>query len=611
MDRRLVILYGSQSGCAKEVAERVEREARKRWFSTELMYMDAYNKASLPAEHLAVFVCSTTGQGETPDNMKKFWTFLRRKDLPPTSLEKLKFAVFGLGDSGYPIYNAVARRLHQRLLNLGGRAIVDRGLGDDQHPLGYDGDLNPWLLNFWTETLGHFPLPPGKEIISSREVDPPVYRVDVKAADAADAADSVAALASVPFGEGSGRSIPVACDVLENTRITHADHSQDVRHVVFDLSASGLTYIPGDVLVVHPRNTAASVQAFLTLVGLAPTDLVTIAPDPARLTAGWIKSEVRVTAQELVESHLDIQGTPRRYFFEQLAHFTTDEVQKEKLEDFASADYQDDLYQYCQREKRTYIEVLEQFHTARPPLEYMVSMVPRLQPRLFSLSSALAAHPDRAHITVAIVDFKTPWKRRVTGVCSSFISTLVPGQSVNLAVTQGTIRMPKDPRADVILVGPGTGIAPFRSMCHHRRALLLRERQGDETPGQTAARLELGSIDVYFGNRYRDKDYFYRSEWEELAAEGTIRSFNTAFSRDQAHKVYVQDELTRNGADVWRVLSSGGVFILAGNAKKMPKDVRAALSEACRVHGGLDETQAGAFMKKLENEKRFLMETWA
>jgi sulfite reductase alpha subunit-like flavoprotein len=438
-------------------------------------------------------------------------------------------------------------------------------------------------------------------------MSPPLFCVEVGAGISDDAA---VPLSLVPFGEGGGQYSPHDCAVVSDTRITSPDHTQDVRHVEFDLTGSGLTYVPGDVLVVHPRNPAAAVAAFLELAGLRPADELQIAPNPLALTAGWVKQAVRVTAQELAETHLDIQGTPRRYFFEQLAHFTNDETQKEKLEDFASSERQDELYQYCQREKRTYIEVLEQFHTARPPIEYLLSMVPRLQPRLFSLSSALLAHPQRAHVTAAVLNFKTPWKQERTGICSSFLASLGSCDSVLLSVTKGTIRMPSDPKTNVILVGPGTGIAPFRSMCHHRRALLQESKEGDESLGGTAARLQLGTIDVYYGNRYHDKDFFYREEWEGMVAEGVLSSFNAAFSRDQKEKFYVQDELRRNGADVWRVLSGGGHFILAGNAKQMPKDVRAALKDVCQLHGGLDEAEAKAFMTTMENSKRFVMEVW-
>jgi len=148
-ERRLLILYGSQTGNAKEVAERVEQQAVRLHFTTELTFMDAYPKQKLPQESLVFFICSTTGQGDPPNNMKQFWRFLLRKDLPPNSLNNLSVAVFGLGDSGYPLYNAVARRFSQRLTDLGAQALCERGLGDDQHPKGYDGALDPWLAALW------------------------------------------------------------------------------------------------------------------------------------------------------------------------------------------------------------------------------------------------------------------------------------------------------------------------------------------------------------------------------------------------------------------------------------------------------------------------------
>lgn len=163
--RRLLILYGSESGCSKAVAENIYRDAKRYHFKPYITYMDGYEVRLLPTESLVIFVCSTTGQGDAPENMKRFWRFLRQKRIPRDSLARVNFTVFGLGDSGYPIYNAVARRLYQRLLNLGAQSVHPRGLGDDQHPLGYDGALIPWMENLWKKILIMFPIPHGKKNI--------------------------------------------------------------------------------------------------------------------------------------------------------------------------------------------------------------------------------------------------------------------------------------------------------------------------------------------------------------------------------------------------------------------------------------------------------------
>jgi len=448
--------------------------------------------------------------------------------------------------------------------------------------------LEPWLATFFAALDQLLPMPVGKSLVPEGNLFPSQHTAVVEPAKAG----IVPTEPILTYGEGSGSYQPVQCPLLVNQRISAADHSQDVRHLEFDISASGLKYEPGDVLVVHPRNSPEDVQAMLAIMQLAADDII-------HCKGGWLPAAI--TARSLFEAYLDISGTPRRYFFQVLANFAVDELQKEKLDEFSQAEEQDNLYKYCTSEKRTFVEVLrDDFPSARPPLDRIIDMIPQLQPRLFSISSALQAHPGRAHVTLAVVSFTTPWKRERVGICSSYLSRLDPYSgdvSVALSVQKGSIRLPKDTTKPIVMVGPGTGIDHLPAICQLRGA----SKQDQDA-----------DIDVYFGNRYEQKDFLYADEWKEMSSDGTITNLCTAFSRDQPKKVYVQHRLIENGARVWKMLGQdNGYFLLAGNAKKMPVDVRNALTAIAKKHGCLDDAGCKAFFAKMEREKRFSMETWA
>lgn len=598
---RLLVLYGSQTGYAQDAAERVGRAALRRGLSPEVAAMDEYDPRRLPGESLAVFVASTTGQGEAPDNMRRFWRFLRRKDIPPGSLSATHFSVFGLGDSSYPVYNAVARRLYQRMLDLGARPVVERGLGDDQHPRGFNGTFEPWMDALWAAVAARWP-GTAAAAVPDDEVAPPAYSVALAGTGAAaDAAD-----APFEFGSGAQRYRPAAAPVLVNRRLTSADNEQDVRHIEIDVSAAGLPdRAAGDVLVVHPRNPDALVEGLCRRLGLDPDAVLLVErrpPHPLVLPhdAGI---PARLTARRLFGEYLGVAQPPTRRFFEVAALHASDPMHREKLAELASAEGQDDLYRYCTREARTLLEVLDDFPSVSVPLGYLPELVPRLQPRQFSLSSSPAAHPGRAHVTVAVVRYRTPYGREKRGVCSSWLAALSPGDRVPVWARAGSMRLPDDAAVPLVFVGPGTGVAPFRSMLWERHAARLAAPAG----APPAA-----SADLFFGNRREGGDYLYRAEWEELRAAGTLREVAAAFSRDGPQKVYVQHRMAERGALVWGALgpAGGGRIYVAGSAKQMPRDVRAAVVAIAARHGGMGEDEAEAYVKRMERERRYQSETW-
>ncbi|XP_006900668.1 PREDICTED: NADPH-dependent diflavin oxidoreductase 1 isoform X2 [Elephantulus edwardii] len=591
---RLLVLFGSQTGTAEDVAERLGREARRRRLGCRVLALDAYPVVNLINEPLVIFVCATAGQGDPPDNMKSFWRFIFRKKLPLTALCQMDFAVLGLGDSSYTKFNFVAKKLHRRLLQLGGRALLPVCLGDDQHELGPDAAIDPWLQDLWEEVLRLHPGPPSLDAIPPGVPLPPKFTLKFLQGSPCTAEPCM------PMKDPQGTPselLPFLAPMLSNQRVTAPSHFQDVRLIEFDISGSGISFAAGDVVLIWPENTASHVQQFCQVLGLDPDQCFTLQPQepdtscPKRLPQPC-------SMWHLVSRYLDIASVPRRSFFELLASLSPHTVEREKLLEFTSAQGQEALHDYCSRPRRTILEVLCDFpHTSRAvPPDYLLDLIPPIRPRAFSIASSLLALPGRLQVLVAVVQYQTRLREPRRGLCSCWLASLDPGQGpirVPLWVRPGGLTFPEAPDRPVVMVGPGTGVAPFRAAIQERVA-----------QGRTENVL-------FFGCRQQDKDFYWEAEWRELERQGCL-VLVTAFSREQEQKVYVQHRLKELGALVWELLDCrGGHFYLAGNAKSMPADVTEALMSIFQEHGGLSSTEAASYLAKLQHTLRFQTETWA
>lgn len=349
--------------------------------------MDDFTLRLLPEQSLVVFVCSTTGQGEEPDNMKKFWRFLLRKDLPIDSLCSTSFGVLGLGDSSYTKFNFAAKKLHKRLLQLGAQPLLEPCLGDEQHDMGQDAAVNPWLEEFWKKALFISPLP--KDIQPLNKDFLPPSRYSVSLINNSTLEDQNKSSSTTDFSAKN----PYFASVSENKRVTSADHFQDVRLISFNLAQSGITFSPGDVVMIQPQNLTESVDLFFRIFdGLLNRDqLISLTSRrmESKLPMEWILPSIH-SIEDVARRYWDLQCIPRRSFFELLAQFSTDELEKEKLDELSSAEGQQDLYNYCNRPRRTLIEVLFDFsRSARQvPLDYLFDLIPAIKPRAFSIASS-------------------------------------------------------------------------------------------------------------------------------------------------------------------------------------------------------------------------------
>ncbi|KAL6779182.1 NFR1 [Auxenochlorella protothecoides x Auxenochlorella symbiontica] len=493
---------------------------------------------TLPSWRAVVWVASTTGQGEAPPTLRALWRALLRRSLPHNLLAGQAAAVFGLGDSGYTHYNVVAKKLYRRLEGLGALMLGPAGLGDDRAAGGHEAALAPWLTDLWHRLRAQVPLTPGlteaapedrytrptcKWAVEVCAASPsPPEGAPAQAAEAGGCRAAVqsaalaahvaiaemedeAALASVPgagemWGVGQGAPPPHAHDsparpltarVAATRRMTAPDHWQDVRHL--ELEVPGAEYEPGDVLSVLPRQDPAAVVAFIERcgAGLAPGTTVEVrrlAPGPE--TAGPAPRHLRLG--DLVAGALDVAAaSPRRTFFEVLRDTARSGLERERLEYLCSAEGLEDLATYNQLEGRTVLEVLQDFPSARPDLGWLLTAVPRLAPRAFSIASSPLAHPGAAHLTLAVVGWVTPFKRRRRGLCSAWLAGLRPGDELPAWTQRGALRLPPDPATPLVLVGPGTGVAPMRAFLQHREA---QRRHGvPGARGSCAFRLSSGA----------------------------------------------------------------------------------------------------------------------
>ncbi|KAI8848367.1 hypothetical protein BC829DRAFT_394306 [Chytridium lagenaria] len=380
--------------------------------------MDEYDRRKLASEETIFFVCSTTGQGDEPDNMKAFWKFLLRKSIPSDALATVKFALFGLGDSSYPKFNFPAKKLYKRLIQIGAVPLVPRGDGDDQHYLGIDGTLDPWLESLWSNLDVSLPLPKGLEIIPNDFLS-----------------EAPKALTKLV--------------VVENTRITSQSHFQDIRLIKLRSDAD-LNFRPADVawneiadkpIRLNPNRTGMIFNDFQT-------------PVMPKIGAGTL------TIRVLLEKYLDIFGI--------LSYFAADPLHADKLKEFASAAGQEELYNYCLRLRRTSFEVLQDFNSVKIPINYLLDCFRSLRPRSYSISNSPAVQSSEMDLVVGIVKYRTKMAIPRTGVCSKWLADVKVGEYVAVHISKGSLTLPPSLTTPVIFIATGTGIAPIRGLIQHR-----------------------------------------------------------------------------------------------------------------------------------------------
>jgi len=541
---RLTILYGSQTGNARRVAEQLEADARQAGLTVRLLRADAYPLRELKDERHLVLVVSTQGDGDPPDDARGLHEFLAGRRAP--RLEQLRYAVLGLGDSSYPRFCAVGEAFDARLAELGAHRLLPRGDAD----LDIDSVAAPWR---------------GQALAAVRETmqDAPKPLATVTALHAHANAPSTPT-----------RDAPFAAAVLAGQRITASGSTRDIRHLELSLEGAGLHYQPGDALGVWPRNAAGLVDAVLDALHLDGETAVDHDGRSLPLRE-WLSARRELTklARPFVAAHAERAGDTG------LAALLAGDAS-------AFARWLDG---------RQVLDLLREHHT-QWTADALVAALRPLVPRLYSIASSRKVVGDEAHLTVALATWRHDGQER-HGVASRFLATRTGEDSVPVYVEPNErFRLPADPGCDVIMVGAGTGVAPFRGF--------VQERAADGAGGRNW---------LFFGNPHFRSDFLYQVEWQRALKSGQLHRLDLAFSRDRAPdagpRAYVQQRLRERGRDVHDWLMGGAHLYVCGSTA-MGRDVHAALLEIVSAHGGGDADAATEFLDELHKQGRYARDVY-
>ncbi|MEL7165324.1 MAG: assimilatory sulfite reductase (NADPH) flavoprotein subunit [Pseudomonadota bacterium] len=532
----LTILYGSQTGNAKHVAQELGDKARARGLDVQVIDMGSYKPAKIKDEKFLTIVTSTYGEGEPPEPAQKLFDFLASKKAP--RVDGAQIAVLGLGDSSYEQFCQNAVDFEERLVALGATVVVERALLD----VDYDDHTPAWIDG----ALDVFEPEMDKAATPSNVVPMPGL-----------AAPQVSAFT---------KKNPFVAEVLGVQKITGRDSTRDVRHVELSLDGSGLTYQPGDALGVYFHNDAEEIDAVLALLGVDGN---------ADITLGEVRKPLRDALIEDLELTQSYPG-----FVEKFAAATGDATLTALAEDKAA------LRAYI--EPRQIYDILRAHpHDIAP--QALADCLRKMQPRLYSIASSQSEVEDEVHLTVGVVEWDAEDHTHLGGASGHLGRRLAEGDTVRVYVEQNDLfRLPADADTPVIMIGPGTGIAPFRAF--------LQDREAQAATGQSW---------LFFGNPHFTQDFLYQVELQDWLKSGTLSRLDVSFSRDQADKIYVQDRMRDAGAELYAWLEQGAHLYVCGDANRMAKDVHAALVDIVAEHGQKDREAAIAYVDALRDARRY------
>jgi len=537
---RLSIVYGSQTGNAKRLAAQLASHSEAAGLPVRLLRADAYPQRDLAQERHLLLVISTQGDGEPPDDARGLFEFITGKRAP--KLPALQFAVLGLGDSSYPQFCTIGRRLDARLAELGATRFCAFGEADVE----IEAVATPW-----TEQA----LDRVRELL--KQVGPPARATPLHA---------------VPSRSAYSREQPFAATVLANQRIVGRDSGRDVRHVELSLEGSGLHYQPGDALGVWPRN-------------------------PPALVGQWLEVLQLDGAQEVAHQGRTL---PLRQWLDREREITR--LHRGFIAALAAAGGHDALARLLQPEQSTQlaamladdqpIDLLRRYPATWRPEALLAALRP-LAPRLYSIASSPKAVGEEVHLTVAVVDYEAHGSAHWGAASSLLAATAEDGGLPVFIEPNERFRLPADDSRDIIMIGPGTGVAPFRAF--------VQERRESGAAGRNW---------LFFGNRHFASDFLYQVEWQQALQDGSLHRLDLAFSRDSEQRTYVQQRLRERGAELHAWLEGGAHIYVCGDSKHMARDVHAALVDVIAAHGGHSPEAAQAWLGELLQQGRYARDVY-
>ena len=536
----ITILVGSQTGNGEALANQLHQLASSRGLRTVVKKTGDYKLPQLKAEKNLLVIVSTHGEGDPPDNTKEMHEFLFSKRAP--ALKDLHYAVLGLGDSSYEFFCKMGVDFDNRLGELGATRILPRVDCD----VDYETTAEKWMNDVLTDLATRV-----KSVAPSG--GDPVFT-------------------STPLSAGTSaysRKNPFPAVVLEDIVLNGRGSIKETHHVELSLEGSGLSYEPGDALGVYPTNDPEMVDELLVALRFAGGEPVTIDGRESSIHDAFFRHmEITTITRPMMQKYAAI-------------------VQHERLNELLAEGNKKALNAYL--DGREIIDLVTDFPPSDLTPQVFIDTLRKIPPRLYSIASSLKQHPDEVHLTSVAVRYQTNGRRR-KGVCTTFLADRV-GEYTRVPVYvdhNNNFKLPTDSSRPIIMVGPGTGIAPFRSFIEEREAI-----------GAS------GKNWLFFGDQHFITDFLYQAEWLKYLKQGTLTRMNVAFSRDQAEKVYVQHRMAENSRDIYAWLQEGAHFYVCGDEKRMAHDVHEALLNVIEKEGAVSREQAEEYVKTLQKEKRY------
>ena len=533
----ITLISASQTGNARRLAEQLRDDLLAAKLSVNLVNAGDYKFKQIGQEKLLIIVTSTQGEGEPPEEAVALHKFLLSKKAP--KLDGAAFAVFGLGDTSYEFFSKAGKDFDSRLAELGAERLLDRVDADVE----YSELASAWRLQL-------------TDLLKAR----------VPSATPAQAAVSAAGSVNVIDSSPYTKEAPLTASFALNQKITGRDSDKDVRHIEIDLGDSGLRYQPGDALGVWYENDAELVQELLQLVWLKGDEQVEVRGETLPLADALQKHfELTVNTPQIVEQYATLSRN------EALLALAGD---KPKLQSYAQSFPIVDMVRQAPTELNA---------------EQLTGLLRPLTPRLYSIASSQAENETEVHITVGAVRYEIDGRQRGGGASTWLADRIEEDGEIRVFIEHNdNFRLPANPETPVIMIGPGTGIAPFRAF--------MQQRDNEGAGGKNW---------LFFGNPHFTDDFLYQVEWQKYVKDGLLTNIDLAWSRDQAEKIYVQDKIRAKGAEVWRWIKEGAHLYVCGDANRMAKDVEQALLDVVVEHGAMDRETADEFLSELRIERRY------
>lgn len=529
---KLTVLFGTESGNSESLADRSVKEAKKRGFQALMKNMAEISPADLAGCPNLLVVVSTWGDGEPPEAAAGFYKDFMSSEV---NLSGVRFSVCALGDTSYEKFCQTGKDVDSKLQSLGATRVAARQDCDVDYEEAFLGWLDRSLTALAPST--------------------PTARVSASPA-----------APSIEYGKKN----PFPAELLDTALLNGRGSIKETIHLELSLAASGMSYEPGDALAVVPQNAPDVVQAVLDAAKLTGDEEIIAKSSAHRRLADALREDLDITALS-------------RSVLSKLA----EAAESAPLHALLAEDAKDRLKMYLHG--REIVDAIEDFAPNGLPADALAGIFRRLPPRLYSIASSPLAHPDEVHLTVAAVRYQAHGRAR-KGVCSTFLADLVkPGDKVPVFVQPNkNFRLPADGSTPVIMVGPGTGIAPFRSFVEHRAAL-----------GAS------GKNWLFMGDQHYLYDFLYQLEWQDHLKNGALHRLDVAFSRDQPEKIYVQQRLRERGRDLYAWLEEGAHFYVCGDASRMAQDVHEALISIVQTEGSKSREAAETYLEDLKKSKRY------